>query len=73
MEKIVFSSFASERDSGFRICTQITEREGKKTVRKTALNEAGKPHVRKLKKNEEGLIRTYKDVPFFRVCPVTDQ
>ncbi len=73
MDRILFSSFAVERDPKLQICTQIIERDGKKAVRKTALNENGIPHIHRLREYEARLEKTYAGNSFLQVCPISDQ
>ncbi len=73
MEKVIFSSFACERDPKYQIITQIIDRNGKRAVRKTALNETGIAHISDMKEYEKRLNNVFAVSDFFKVCPIENQ
>ena len=71
MDKIIYSSFAAERKNDLRICTQILERDGKRAVRKSAIDEDGFAHIEQIRKNEKILKDRFSGSKFFSVCPIS--
>lgn len=51
--KTSYAKYSRCRRKEFRIKTEICDRNGRKLVRKAALNELAKPHILKMKQNEE--------------------
>ena len=70
-EKILFASITSERDKRFQICTKIIDRNGKRFVRKEALNNESKKHIQSLITNENVLKETYKNCELFKIRKIS--
>lgn len=71
MDKVIYASFAAERDEKFRLSTQIIERNGKRHVRKNALSNIGNAHIAQLAENEKTMLVRYQHCDMFRINAVT--
>ena len=63
-EKILYTKCSNDRAAPFRIITQIIERNGKKIVRKSAMEEAARSHVLAMKKYESALNEMFSETKF---------
>ena len=72
-EKIIFASINSERDKKFQICTKIIDRNGKRFVRKEALNKESIKHIQNIISNETILKETYMKCKLFRICKAVNK
>ena len=63
-EKILYTKYSNDRAASFRISTQIVERNGKKIVRKSAMEESARPHVLAMKKHETAMNEMFSGTKF---------
>ncbi len=63
-EKILYTKYSNDRAASFRISTQIVERDGKKIVRKSAMEESARPHVLAMKKHEIAMNEMFSGTKF---------
>lgn len=63
-ENILYTKYSNDRAASFRIATQIIERDGKKIVRKSAMEETARPHVLAMKKREQTLNEMFAGTKF---------
>lgn len=63
-EKILYTKYSNDRAAPFRITTQIIERNGKKIVCKSAMEESSRSHVLAMKKHESALNEMFSGTKF---------
>ena len=63
-EKILYTKYSNDRAASFRISTQIVERNGKKIVCKSAMEESSRTHVLAMKKHESALNEMFSGTKF---------